>query len=388
MRIEQDIKLDYSDVLIRPKRSTLSSRKEVDLHRSFQFRNYDRDIAEPLPDDIHYSGIPIMASNMDGVGTFEMADKLSQDRMFTCLVKTYSVNELVSFFDDEKDQELLRTEYVAMSIGITDKDHEKFRMVYEQTGDCLKYVCIDVANGYTERFVEFVRNFRQYYPNIIIIAGNVVTADQTQELILNGADIVKVGIGPGSVCTTRIQTGVGYPQLSAVIECADAAHGLGGHIIADGGCTCAGDVAKAFAAGADFVMLGGMLAGHDEGGGEVIDKWYDTGEYGYEIYQGGAGSLEKVIKKKQFVQFYGMSSDVANTKHFGGLKDYRSSEGREVLVPYRGEVANTVQSILGGIRSTCTYVGASQLKRLSKCTTFVLVNNQYNKTYESSTTSM
>ena len=388
MRIEQDVKLDYSDVLIRPKRSTLSSRKEVDLHRSFQFRNYDRDIAPLLPDDIHYSGIPIMASNMDGVGTFEMADKLSQDRMFTCLVKTYSVNELVSFFDDEKDQELLRTEYVAMSIGITDKDHEKFRMVYEQTGDCLKYVCIDVANGYTERFVEFVRNFRRNYPNIIIIAGNVVTADQTQELILNGADIVKVGIGPGSVCTTRIQTGVGYPQLSAVIECADAAHGLGGHIIADGGCTCAGDVAKAFAAGADFVMLGGMLAGHDEGGGEVIDKWYDTGEYDYEIYQGGAGSLEKVIKKKQFVKFYGMSSDAANNKHFGGLKDYRSSEGREVLVPYRGGVARTLQTILGGIRSTCTYVGASKLKRLSKCTTFVLVNNQYNKTYESSTTSM
>jgi GMP reductase len=199
-------------------------------------------------------------------------------------------------------------------------------------------------------------------------------------LILNGADIVKVGIGPGSVCTTRIQTGVGYPQLSAIIECADAAHGLGGHIIADGGCTCSGDVAKAFAAGADFVMLGGMLAGHDQGGGEVITRWYK------QDYTHADGT--HAIEAKQFVQFYGMSSDAANTKHFGGLKDYRASEGREVLVPYRGAVENTIQTILGGIRSTCTYVGASSLKQLSKCTTFIRVNNQYNRTYESTTTKM
>ena len=237
-----------------------------------------------------------------------------------------------------------------------------------------------MANGYSERFTNFVADFRRLYPNIVIIAGNVVTADQTQELILNGADIVKVGIGPGSVCTTRIQTGVGYPQLSAVIECADAAHGLGGHIIADGGCTCPGDVAKAFAGGADFVMLGGMLAGHDEGGGEIIEKFYKTNEL-------VEGSRDKhVIERKQFVQFYGMSSDAANKKHFGGLKDYRSSEGREVLVPYRGAVSNTVQNILGGIRSTCTYAGAKRLKHLPKCATFVRVNNQYNRVYESTTT--
>jgi GMP reductase len=273
-----------------------------------------------------------------------------------------------------------------MSIGISDKDHMKFRHVYEQTDTKLKYVCIDVANGYTERFVDFVRNFRNLYPHIVIIAGNVVTADQTQELILNGADIVKVGIGPGSVCTTRIQTGVGYPQLSAVIECADAAHGLGGHIIADGGCTCPGDVAKAFAGGADFVMLGGMLAGHDEGGGEVITKFYETNELEYEVLDHLENRKHKV-EEKQFVKFYGMSSKTANDKHFGGLKEYRSSEGRTVLVPYRGPVEYTIQDILGGVRSTCTYVGALTLKQLSKCTTFILVNNQYNSVYERTTIS-
>jgi len=204
----------------------------------------------------------------------------------------------------------------------------------------------------------------------------------TEELILNGADIVKVGIGPGSVCTTRIQTGVGYPQLSAVIECADAAHGLGGHIIADGGCTCPGDVAKAFAAGADFVMLGGMLAGHDEGGGEVITKYYSTGEH---FFVSKDDSYLPVIENKKFVQFYGMSSESANEKHFGGLKDYRSSEGRTVLVPYRGEVARTIQDILGGVRSTCTYAGAKTIKQLPKCATFIRCTQTHNSVYESST---
>ena len=391
MRIETELKLDYSSVLIRPKRSTLGSRKQVDLERGFTFPNYkpkDLSVEQLRPDQKHWRGVPIMAANMDGVGTFEMADTLARQHIFTCLVKTYSAMQLVDFFDDpDKPQ---RKDYVAYSMGITEEDHNKFRLVYEQAPD-IKYVCIDVANGYSERFIDFVREFRSLYPHIVIIAGNVVTADQTQELILNGADIVKVGIGPGSVCTTRIQTGVGYPQLSAVIECADAAHGLDGHIIADGGCTCPGDVAKAYAGGADFVMLGGMLAGHDEGGGEVITKYFKTGEYTKSVDDGMNGEIpskdifEPVIQEKKFVQFYGMSSDAANKKHFGGLKDYRSSEGREVVVPYRGSVAGTVQDILGGIRSTCTYAGAKRLKYLSKCTTFVLVDNQYNKVYENNT---
>lgn len=383
MRIEPDIKLDYKNVLIRPKRSTLTSRKEVSLVREFNYRNYNAENICP-PD---FEGIPIIAANMDGVGTFEMADKLAEGEIMTCLKKTYTIEELINYFDSEMWE---RREYVAMSIGISDSDLNKFKTVYDRVGKQLKYVCIDVANGYTERFVNFIQEFRLLYTDIVIIAGNVVTADQTQELILNGADIVKVGIGPGSVCTTRIKTGVGYPQLSAVIECADAAHGLGGHIIADGGCTCSGDIAKAFAGGADFVMLGGMLAGHDEGGGKVITKHYETNEVLYNNVPTDFHSrnetpvYKRVIETKKFVQFYGMSSKAANDKHFGGLKEYRSSEGREVLVPYRGEVAKTIQDILGGIRSTCTYVGADELKRLNKCTTFVMCHDTHNRIYEGS----
>jgi GMP reductase len=386
MRIEEDMKLDYKDVLVRPKRSTLGSRKEVDLQRGFTFRNYQG----PTVDDYrHYRGVPIMASNMDGVGTFEMADTLAEQGMFTCLVKTYTSNDLIDFFNTDYFHTQFkrnRSDYVAMSIGITDDSWGKLQEVTALCEGNLKYVCIDVANGYSERFAQFVRKVRDAYPTLVIIAGNVVTGEMTEELILAGADIVKVGIGPGSVCTTRIQTGVGYPQLSAVIECADAAHGLGGHIIADGGCTCPGDVAKAFAAGADFVMLGGMLAGHNEGGGKVIDKFYKTGEWRKNVHtlEGiETTTWEDAIDRKQFVAFYGMSSDAANTKHFGGLKDYRSSEGREVLVPYRGEVAATVQDLLGGLRSTCTYAGALRLKHLMRCTTFVRCSQQFNGVYAS-----
>ena len=377
MRIESEVKLDFSDVLIKPKRSTLGSRKEVDLRRSYTFRNYDPDFPDNIERHGHYSGVPIMASNMDGVGTFEMADALIKQELFTCLVKTYSAPELVEYFTTGNG--LAKRCYVAMSIGIAEQDLEKLDKVMSLNP--LKFLCIDVANGYSERFATTVEQVREKYPELVIIAGNVVTGEMTEELILSGADIVKVGIGPGSVCTTRIKTGVGYPQLSAIIECADAAHGLGGHIIADGGCSSSGDVAKAFGAGADFVMLGGMLAGHDEGGGDVVTKFYQTDQINYEVQQ-HLSNEKHVIEEKSFVTFYGMSSDTANIKHFGGLKDYRSSEGRTVKIPYKGQVSNTVQDILGGIRSACTYAGAKKLKDLSKCTTFIRVNNQYNKIFE------
>ena len=334
MRIEEDIKLDFKDVLFRPKRSTLSSRKEVELERKYTFKHSGK----------VYTGIPIIAANMDGVGTFKLAEEISRHKLFTCLVKNYTVDQ----FADSIYK--IGTGYFAVSTGTGEKDLDRLGQILNVYPE-VEYICIDVANGYSEHFGIFVSKIRDKYPDKTIIAGNVVTADMTQELILRGADIIKVGIGPGSVCTTRIQTGVGYPQLSAIIECADAAHGLGGHIIADGGCTCPGDVAKAFGAGADFVMLGGMLAGHDEGGGEVKDGK---------------------------VTFYGMSSDTAMNKHNGGVANYRSSEGRTVTVPYRGPVSKTVLDILGGIRSTCTYVGADSLKNLSKCTTFVRVTQQYN----------
>ena len=340
MRIEQEVKLDYKDVLIRPKRSTLKSRKQVDLNRSYTFRNSGQ----------QWSGIPIMAANMDGVGTFNMSQSLSQLGLFTCLVKHYEPKHWIK--NKSLSINTWNSDLLAISVGTNIDDWEVAKGTIKAL--CLKWICIDIANGYSEHFVDFVRMVRRELPEVNIIAGNVVTADMTQELILAGADIVKVGIGPGSVCTTRIQTGVGYPQLSAVIECADAAHGLGGHIIADGGCTCPGDVAKAFGAGADFVMLGGMLAGHDEGGNVSTDG---------------------------IVQFYGMSSDTAMNKHSGGVADYRSSEGRTVNIAYKGPVRNTIKDLLGGLRSTCTYVGAPTLKQLSKCTTFVRCTQQFNSVF-------
>lgn len=360
MRIEFDDKLDFSDVLIRPKRSTLSSRKEVDLARQYTFKHSKH----------VWKGVPILAANMDGVGTITMAKALQKHQMFTCLVKSYDAKDIRSNID------ILDPNHFAVSTGTSNKDFENLKNIINENPK-LRFVCIDVANGYSEHFGDYVEKVRKNYPNHVIIAGNVVTADMTQELILRGADIVKVGIGPGSVCTTRIQTGVGYPQLSAIIECADAAHGLGAHIISDGGCTSAGDVAKAFGAGADFVMLGGMLAGHDEGGGNVIVEHHDT-------LQKTKETFEPIYKEKKFVEFYGMSSSTAMIKHHGEMADYRSSEGRTVKIPYRGKVDASVLDILGGLRSTCTYVGASHLKHLSKCTTFIKVFRQFNDVFVNS----
>jgi len=343
MHIEHEVKLDYKDVLIRPKRSTLTSRADVDITREYAFRHASET----------YTGIPIIASNMDTTGTFEMARALDRFQLSVALHKHYSVEELAPFF-----RQLERKPAAFHSMGITRGDEEKFRRLMAEAGDAVRYVCIDVANGYHESFVNFVARIRADFPSIVILAGNVVTGEMTEELILSGADIVKVGIGPGSVCTTRKLTGVGYPQLSAVIECADAAHGLGGLICADGGCTTPGDVAKAFGGGADFVMLGGMFAGHLESGGEPVER-------------GGV----------RMRRFYGMSSRAAMERYAGGVAEYRAAEGKEVLIPDRGEVAGTAQEILGGVRSACTYVGARRLKELSKRTTFVRVSQQHNEVF-------
>lgn len=285
-----------------------------------------------------------MAANMDTVGTFEMAPELSKHGLFTCMHKHYSVDEWAAFAAAHPDV----LQNVAVSIGTGDRDFEVMSAVLAAHKD-IRTICIDVANGYSEHFVDAVRRVRKAFPSRNIIAGNVVTGEMVEELLLSGADIVKVGIGPGSACTTRKQTGVGYPQLSAVLECADAAHGLGGHVISDGGCTCPGDVAKAFGAGADFVMMGGMFAGHTESGGDLVER--DDG--------------------KLFKVFYGMSSATAMKKHSGGVAEYRASEGKTVQIPFRGPVEATVMELLGGLRSTCTYVGASKLRELSKRTTFI-----------------
>ncbi len=342
MRIEEEIKLDYSDVLFRPKRSTLKSRKDVDLNRKYTFKHSRSS----------WKGIPIIASNMDGVGEIDVAKKLTSHKLMTALTKQHDINQIGTIYKKN-----IFFDSIALSCGTSKDSYNRLNSILKKYPK-FKFICIDVANGYSENFSNFVSEVRKKYPKKTIIAGNVVTADMTQELVLSGADIVKVGIGPGSVCTTRIQTGVGYPQLSAVMECADAAHGLGAHIIADGGCTCPGDVAKGFGAGADFVMLGGMLAGHKEGGGDIIQE-----------------------NGTKFIEFYGSSSEEANEKHYGGLANYRSSEGKKVKIQMKNSLDSTIRDILGGVRSSCTYVGASSLKQLSKCTTFVRVKNQYNDTF-------
>ena len=343
MRIERDLKLTFDDVLIRPKRSTLVSRSDVNLVREFTFRHTEET----------WNGVPIVAANMDTTGLFSIAEILQRHQMLTCTQKFYSTKEFSDAWEDG-----VNSEFIAVTCESTDESFELLERKMA-TNKGLKMICIDVANGYREVFLNFVKKVRGAFPEKIIIAGNVATREMTEALILAGADIVKVGIGPGSVCTTRKVAGVGYPQLSAISECADAAHGLNGHVMSDGGCSSPGDVAKAFAAGADFVMLGGMLAGHDESGGELIE---DSG-----------GSYKS---------FYGMSSAKAMETHYGEIAGHRAPEGKEVRVPYRGPLEVTVQSILGGLRSACSYVGARRIKDLPKCTTFIRVSMTTNEVFQ------
>lgn len=344
MRIEEDIKLGFKDVLIRPKRSTLKSRSQVDLNRQFTFKH----------SGIAWSGVPVIAANMDTVGTFSMAEALASFEVLTAVHKHYSVEQWQAFIARVPGSVL---RHVMVSTGTSEADFTKLKQIVALSS-ALNFICIDVANGYSEHFVSFLQRAREAFPDKTICAGNVVTGEMVEELILSGADIVKVGIGPGSVCTTRVKTGVGYPQLSAVIECADAAHGLGGQIVSDGGCSVPGDVAKAFGGGADFVMLGGMLAAHDECEGKIVEE---NGE--------------------QFMLFYGMSSESAMNRHVGGVAEYRAAEGKTVKLPVRGPVELTARDILGGLRSACTYVGAERLKELTKRTTFIRVAEQENRVF-------
>lgn len=338
-QIDLEPKYDFDDVLIRPKRSTLSSRSEVDLQRTFTFPHSEQT----------WTGFPVVASNMDTVGTFSMAQALQKHQMLTCLQKYYSLDEWATFRG-------VSPEYFAVTIGSSEQDFAKLLAISELRR--VKLVCLDIANGYSEHFLDAVRRVRNIFPEIILIAGNVATREMTEALILAGADVVKIGIGSGSACITRKVAGVGYPQLSAVLESADAAHGLNGHIMSDGGCRTPGDIAKAFGAGADFVMLGGMLAGHDESGGEIVNE-----------------------EGKAYREFYGMSSTTAMNKYSNGVATYRASEGKRVLIPARGSVEDTLQEIMGGLRSACTYAGARRLKDLPKCTTFVRVNRQLNEVF-------
>jgi len=345
MRLDNEIKLDYKDVLLKPKRSTLSSRRDVEMTRSFTFRNSGET----------YECCPIVASNMDGVGTFSMAKVIQEYKMMTTITKTTTLEQWREAVGNG-----IKLKYVSVCTGtgkLWDKDAEDYatmKQVLLSYPD-VKFITIDVANGYHTNFSNFIYDVREEFPDKTIIAGNVVTAEMTEELIIQGADIVKVGIGPGSVCTTRTMAGVGVPQFSAVMECADAANGVGGHIMADGGCNMPGDIAKAFGGGAHFVMLGGMLAGHNESEVEV---------------------------KNGKREFYGMSSDRAREVH-GKRKDgYRGNEGRAVILPDRGPVKETIEDILGGVRSSCTYIGARRLKDIPKCASFVRCNQPLNTVFE------
>jgi len=353
MKIENDVKLDFNDVLIRPKRSVLSSRSEVSLVREFKFPHSTS----------KWSGVPVMAANMDTTGTFGIMDVLSKHRMLTCLTKFYTKDD----YEINLSRCPLQNYNGIVSTGISGKDFIKLSEIIDWKNSLptdinnpiLNWVCVDVANGYMQKVVEFCQRVRAKYPGVILIAGNVATREMTEELIINGkVDIVKVGIGPGSACLTRLKTGVGMPQLSAIIECADAAHGAGGLIIADGGITCPGDMAKAFGGGSDFVMVGGQFAGHDENPGEKV--------------------IEDGVTYKLF---YGMSSEHAMNKHYGKMEKYRSSEGRVIKIKYKGPIENTILDYLGGLRSACTYINATCIKHIPKCTTFVRVNNQLNLIY-------
>jgi GMP reductase len=372
-KIINEIKLDFDDVLIRPKRSTLNSRSEVCIQREFKFKYSPRKLL----------AVPIMVANMDTVGTFEMAKSLGKNQAIVCLHKHYKINEYVAFYTDPS---IVNKNLAFYSIGTGQTDLEKLIEVFNQIKK-FNYptpnICLDVANGYTEQFVKIARKIRNLYPESVIMAGNVVTPEMTEELIIHGqVDIVKVGIGSGSVCTTRLKTGVGYPQLSAVMECTDAAHGLGGHVCSDGGCKVVGDVCKAFGANSDFVMLGSIFAGTDECEGE----W--KYEYLVEAGSSAPGFWQPVdpqnnnIKRKISLQYYGMSSLKAMDKHHNGVADYRTAEGKCVTVPYKGMAEEVLQDIYGGIRSACTYIGASKIKDFGKKTTFIQVNNTHNKIYE------
>ena len=339
-KIEYGLKLDFSNVLIRPKRSTINSRSQVNLEREFKFKY------SPLT----WNGIPIIAANMDTTGTFEIYHTLKKYKIITATHKFYTLNDYKLELNDHG----LDPDYFMISTGIGENALQRLEKICYEI-NC-NWICIDVANGYIKDLVSFCKQVRERFPNKRIVAGNVVTREMVEELILEGlVDIVKIGIGPGAACTTRIKTGVGMPQLSAIIECADAAHGVNGHIIGDGGITCPGDMSKAFGGGADFVMVGSAFAGHEENPGEVIQK-------------------DNVKYKK----FYGMSSKQAMETHYGKMENYRSSEGRELLIKLKGKLDNTVMDYLGGLRSTCTYINAESMKQMSKCTTFIQVSQQVN----------
>jgi len=373
MIIENDIKLDFSDVLVVPKRSTLESRNQVNLIKKFKTKNGSE-----------FEGVPIIVANMS-TGSFEMLKVAAENKMFVAIAK-YNNDKWPKFFSENP----IISQYGFYTIGMSDSELqllEEFSTLYPDVK-----ICVDIANGYTQKFASFIAKVRASFPKNVIIAGNVATPEMVQELIINGADFVKVGVGPGANCTTRKITGVGFPQISAAISCSDAAHGLGAGIVLDGGMRVPGDVVKAFCVNSDLVMIGGMFAGTDEQDGELITKYFESHEL--EIIPppvnttsliGTASNLnnppvyKNKVEVKKFKIFYGMSSDYAQEKHGGGMKEYRASEGAVTEVPYTGPVQNIINELFGGLRSGATYIGSKSIKDFGKCATLIRVTRQHDK---------
>ena len=353
-RINNLPKLDFHQVLIEPKRSNLNSRSEVDLLRTFTFQNGNT-----------WTGVPIIAANMSTTGTFEVYQTLRKHKMLTALHKFYTPDDFEKYREicESNDAHVFDPDYFMVSTGISERDYDRLCEICKRIEN-IKWICIDIANGYIPNMLDFCCRVRKEFPDKIIVAGNVATPDMVTTLCIEGGvDIIKAGIGGGSACTTRLKTGVGMPQLSCIMDCGDAAHGVGKYIIGDGGITCPGDLSKAFCGGADFVMMGGVFAGHDENPGSMITKTIDG-------------------VPKQFKLFYGMSSTHAMNTFYGGKNSYRASEGKVVEVPYKGALDDTIEDYLGGLRSTCTYIGAKCVKHMSKCTTFILVGQQLNNIFK------
>lgn len=365
MQIVDSVQLDFSDVLIKPRRSSIDSRSKVNITRDYKFKW--------CPNVI--TGTGIMQSNMGTIGNFEVSRKMLGNGLFACLHKHHDIDKLLSFYKElvDKGNDIWRR--CLLSIGLRDDGIGKLRILNNELGIQVG-IKFDVPNGYIPQVKERVIELRKEFPKMFIMVGNVVTGDITEDLILSGADCVSVGIGGGSACRTREKTGCGRPQLSTVIECADAAHQVGGMICSDGGITCPGDICKAFGAGADFIMIGGLFAGTDEAEGEIITKHIITNEYDM-VHDCPC------LEEKRFKQFYGMSSTLAQEKFQGGMKNYRASEGVVIEVPYSGSMDSILEDMLGSIRSMMTYIGAKNLKNIPKQCVFYKVNNQRNHIFDS-----
>ena len=365
--------LDYSDILIKPKMgNNLSSRKDVNLTREYVFKRGQI-----------RKGLGIFNANMATVGNFETAKKLLKAGMFATLHKFYTAEEMIDFMRQCQNE---KTDYsnLFISIGIKNgiRELDKLKEIEDGAMWFKPNICIDAPNFYINKAFEVLKHCRELFPESVIMCGNIASSDICHKL-LDYADILKVGIGPGSVCRTRSVTGCGVPMVSCILDCADVVHSVGGMICADGGIVEVGDICKAFALNADFVMSGGMFAGTDEAEGEVIEKCYKTNEYAIDMIDGSKPIPDQPLYDiKKYKLYYGMSSTLANNKFAGGMSNYKASEGREAFIPYTGSLDKILQDIKGGIASACTYIGAANVKDMSKCATLIKVNHTINKIFE------